>query len=50
MKEIHKYLIYLIISIVIGLIGGIIFGYITGLATSALGIIKIEEKMLIKNS
>ncbi|MFX1449365.1 MAG: hypothetical protein ACFFCM_00900 [Promethearchaeota archaeon] len=44
MKEKYKLIIYSVIIVVIGLSLGILFGYITGLASSALGIVKFEEK------
>ena len=44
MQEKHKFILLLIIIICLGLVTGFIFGYITGLATSALGIVKFENK------
>ncbi|NVM04995.1 MAG: hypothetical protein HWN67_21920 [Candidatus Helarchaeota archaeon] len=44
MKEIHKSIIYIVIIMILGLGLGILFGYITSIASSALGIVRFEEK------
>ncbi|NVM04822.1 MAG: hypothetical protein HWN67_21050 [Candidatus Helarchaeota archaeon] len=44
MKEKDKIIIYFVIIMILGLGLGLLFGYITGIASSALGIVRFEEK------